>query len=480
MNYCLHISEQIKNGSFTNLNINGDLDFFVSYDLNRLYIKDDAIILLIDADTRVPENCIYETIHEFIQNPTLPYTQHYTIPFKNQNTNYWEQMISYFTTKIYANGLTISTALGEAAPLMGHNAFLRWSSIKQVSDGKTFWSEQAVSEDFDMFMRLASNNLFGRYVTYTGNGFEEGVSLTYIDEVIKIQKFTYGACEMCFNPFKLWITKGIISDSLKQYLRSQNIKWYQKIGLLVYISTFLALASSFYYVMMEAAFSIYYPDEYGKIMFWSFDIMSACLVIFGGFSTFADIVFHIRMKKPGLMKTIYENIKWIPVLSVFFGSLQFHMTLAALMYFTSQKVVWGATSKETVNETSFKAISTTMKRYWKMFIFMGLITGAYIYAIITYNIGVYHGWGLLYYGSVHLLGPFLLNPNVFNISFNSKRGTSVKPCLCIGVDVETPISPLRSVSAHSNLRGVLEPLSPESATFITPVILLTPRQRVWD
>jgi len=65
---------------------------------------------------------------------------------------------------------------GDVAPLVGHNAFLRWSAIKDCAftdpeDGQLkFWSEAHVSEDFDMSVRMQIRNYIGRYVAYTGKG----------------------------------------------------------------------------------------------------------------------------------------------------------------------------------------------------------------------------------------------------------------------------------------------------------------------
>jgi hypothetical protein len=39
-----------------------------------------------------------------------------------------------------------------------------------------------------MYIRLASVGSFGRYVMYTGEEFQEGISLTYMDEVVKFKK----------------------------------------------------------------------------------------------------------------------------------------------------------------------------------------------------------------------------------------------------------------------------------------------------
>lgn len=57
-------------------------------------------------------------------------------------------------------GIAMAVSSGDPAPLVGHNAFLRWSAIREVSwvdsvDGeRKFWSEKHVSEDFDLALRL--------------------------------------------------------------------------------------------------------------------------------------------------------------------------------------------------------------------------------------------------------------------------------------------------------------------------------------
>jgi hypothetical protein len=56
------------------------------------------------------------------------------------------------------------------------------------------WGEDSVSEDFDLYIRLATVGSLGRYVMYTGDDFQEGVSLTYMDEVIKFKKVRVEQC----------------------------------------------------------------------------------------------------------------------------------------------------------------------------------------------------------------------------------------------------------------------------------------------
>lgn len=65
----------------------------------------------------------------------------------------------------------IACANGEVAPFVGHNAFLRWSALQDAAftdaaDGKEkIWSENNVSEDFDMALRLLLKGYIVRYVS---------------------------------------------------------------------------------------------------------------------------------------------------------------------------------------------------------------------------------------------------------------------------------------------------------------------------
>lgn len=68
-------------------------------------------------------------------------------------------MLAYFTQCIYFS-LQWATSAGDTAAFVGHNAFLRWSALQEVSvwdeaSGKTqWWSERHVSEDFEMSLKL--------------------------------------------------------------------------------------------------------------------------------------------------------------------------------------------------------------------------------------------------------------------------------------------------------------------------------------
>jgi cellulose synthase/poly-beta-1,6-N-acetylglucosamine synthase-like glycosyltransferase len=84
------------------------------------------------------------------------------------------------------------------APFVGHNAFLRWSALQECAkvdkeDGIVrVWSESHVSEDFEISLSLQSNGWTLRWATYSDMQFQEGVSLSAIDEMARWSKYSYG------------------------------------------------------------------------------------------------------------------------------------------------------------------------------------------------------------------------------------------------------------------------------------------------
>jgi membrane glycosyltransferase len=149
-------------------------------------------ILLIDCDTRVPADCLLEAVSEMEQCPNVAILQHVSGVMNVSNT-FFENGITFFTNMIYTM-IKYAVANGDVAPFVGHNAFLRWSALQGIAyecelDGwEKFWSENTVSEDFDMSLRLQSQGCTVRLAAYAKDGFKEGVSLTVYDELNRWEK----------------------------------------------------------------------------------------------------------------------------------------------------------------------------------------------------------------------------------------------------------------------------------------------------
>jgi GT2 family glycosyltransferase len=149
-------------------------------------------ILLIDSDTRVPSDCLLEAVSEMEESREVAILQ-YSSGVMNVTDNFFERGITFFTNMIYTM-IRFAVSGGDVAPFVGHNAILRWSAVQEVAfkcpnDGhEKFWSENTVSEDFDMSLRLQAAGYTIRLGAYQGDGYKEGVSLTVYDELARWEK----------------------------------------------------------------------------------------------------------------------------------------------------------------------------------------------------------------------------------------------------------------------------------------------------
>jgi cellulose synthase/poly-beta-1,6-N-acetylglucosamine synthase-like glycosyltransferase len=128
-------------------------------------------------------------------SPEVAIVQHST-GVMQVSWDYFENGITFFTNLIYT-AIQFAVGLGETAPFVGHNSFLRWEAVQSVgrtniegesSDFVAYWSESHVSEDFDMALRLQIAGNIVRLATYHNNEFKEGVSLTIYDELARWEK----------------------------------------------------------------------------------------------------------------------------------------------------------------------------------------------------------------------------------------------------------------------------------------------------
>lgn len=163
-----------------------------------------------DADTVVPADCFRDAAREFgeDQGAEVGVLQHESgqssfLKYKSTHPNpttdvlqvahhYFENAIAFFTRRIN-KCISMMCANGEVAPFVGHNAFLRWSALQDAALGGgdinssssastpnsgsepgeggnraqvKIWSEDNVSEDFDMALRLLRQGYIVRFVLF--------------------------------------------------------------------------------------------------------------------------------------------------------------------------------------------------------------------------------------------------------------------------------------------------------------------------
>lgn len=441
MNYCLHISKLVDKKFHEGLAAS---ESWSPKEESGLYLKVleevvkeegkcwaggdillGEVILLIDSDTRVPEDCFVDSVSEMFDSPEVAIIQHASGVMMVVN-NYWEKMIAWFTDMIYfsiscvsGNGLTM-------AAFVGHNAFLRWSAIQELAyldedDGIVkYWSEAHVSEDFEMSLKLASLGYTIRIATYHNGEFMEGVSLTVYDEITRWSKYAFGCAEIMFSPFKIWWTGKIFTRLFFQFLTS-NISLACKFSILGYMGTYYAIATSF--IMLIANYFIvgYYEWGYSRVYIDSMRVFISVMVVFGCATQLAYIIGRYRIYKKSVLKMIIE-FRWSLLFTVFIGGLAWHMVVSIGCYFFSMDLQWGATAKDIDDSNFFKELPKAVKSYKFMYIIcfaviLGMIALAYIvpytFQIRLLVCALPLGWTV----ASHILAPIVLNPQLMTFSW---------------------------------------------------------------
>ena len=399
-------------------------------------------ILMVDADTRIPHDCLHDVLIEFIKEPKLGLTQHLTTPMRVTRT-FWESFISHFTSLIFEYSIPLSCANGNFAPYVGHNAILRKSAMYkrfinhdvEVIDNDisvycdkfnnceyTFdkiWSENNVSEDFKHFLNLIKGDYFTRFIMYTGDKFKEGVSLCYDDEIMKFKKYTYGACEIMFNPIGTWMCcKGFcFSKTLIDYLRSK-VDMSSKLNLIGYLFSYFSMASGFVIIYINYFMHGWF-GEYMEGLVQPIDVITQIVLLFGGLGIITHLIVVAKMREKCSYIICVKDIFYIPFYFVFFGSMQYHLFKTILVFmFCKNQLSWGSTMKEMSSTDKSSALRHTLRLYLDCYIisFLNIIM-----MIILVTPLVPEDWQITNPQAIvplalstfaHILGPILLNPYI--------------------------------------------------------------------
>ncbi|EAU83457.1 NCP1 [Coprinopsis cinerea okayama7 len=394
---------------------------------NARSLRIGDIILLVDSDTIVPEDCFRDAARELHECPEVAIIQHESDVMQVAH-HYFENGIAYFTRRIN-KCISMGCANGEVAPFVGHNAFLRWSALQEASfvdpdDGVTkVWSESNVSEDFDMALRLQLKNYIIRWATYSEGGFKEGVSLTCDDELNRWQKYSYGCSELIFNPIIRWWRLGPITKQLRVFLWSSAPVHY-KITMMSYMFSYYGLAGSFLlsvinYLMLGLAL------EVDGFYMHSFEIFLACTVVFPGLGNVGYTLLEYRLGHKDLLRGLFENLIWVPFFFFFFGGLSIHISVAILAHLFSYNITWGATKKEVERSNFWKEVPKILKRFRVALIICAIVTIAMIVLAtplvpLAYRIPIY-SWAVVLPLAIaiagHVLYPVVLNPWLMIFSY---------------------------------------------------------------
>lgn len=380
-------------------------------------------ILLIDSDTRVPEDCFLDAVSEMEASPQVAIIQ-YSSGVMNVSDTFFEMGITFFTNLIYT-AIRFAVANGDVAPFVGHNAVLRWSALQDISyytDGvEKFWSESTVSEDFDMALRLQTAGYLVRLAAYTKDGFKEGVSLTVYDELARWEKYAYGCNELIFHPMRYWPTKGPFTSLFKKFMFSA-MPLPSKITIMAYIGTYYAIGSAWILTTANYFLIGWFNGHLDHYYIDSFKIYFAIVIVFNAMGNIALAVLRYRAEDAPLLKALWTNFKWILLLTIFLGGVSLHVSQALLCHMFSIDMSWGATAKEIIDTTFFEEFNKALRKYKVTFIWCITMIAVMIYLAkfgppfwrIDFLTAIFP---LATVVVSHFLLPIVLNPGLMLLTF---------------------------------------------------------------
>ncbi|KAL1616786.1 hypothetical protein SLS54_008178 [Diplodia seriata] len=341
------------------------------------------LILIIDSDTRVPEDCLIYGALEMHESPEVALLQHASGILQVVH-NVFENGITYFTNLIYTS-IQFAVGNGDCAPFVGHNTFIRWKAIQSISwfdeeDQTTkFWSDAHVSEDFDVSLRLQMSDFVVRLATYHSGGFKEGVSLTIHDELSRWTKYAYGCNELVFHPLRRWPTRGPFTPLFRRFLRSP-IKATSKVTILAYIGTYYAIASAVPLALANYLLVGWAGAAVDQFYLTSWQIFVGMAAVFNALSPLGHAMLRHRLGHATFAAALLETAKWTPMFLLFFGGVSLHLATAIACHFLGVRVEWTTTAKELAPGTGFRAGLDRIVRDFKyMYAFCAAVAAVMVY-----------------------------------------------------------------------------------------------------
>ncbi|KAK9366566.1 glycosyl transferase family group 2-domain-containing protein [Lipomyces kononenkoae] len=442
MNYCLHVSNKVEEllevaHSRPEAQKWTEKDEIIAYEeaLATVSREDQTcwlagdirvgdIILLVDSDTRVPEDCLLDAASEFHHSPDVGILQH-TAGVMMVVHNYWEELIAWFTRMIYF-AIQYATASGDVAAFVGHNAFLRWSALQEVAyeeDGMIkYWSESHVSEDFEVSLKLRCKGYIVRLADYHGDGFKEGVSLSVYDEIRRWQKYAYGCSELMFKPAWKWYKGKFFTRLFLQFVFAREVNFFSKFTIVAYIGTYYAIGASLLLTIVNYFVIGWFVDSVDHFYISSFNNFLSSVVVFSCASPVANAIVKYRVKVDTFWNALFNNFYWMIMMAIFIGGLSWHLTLALLSHLLGINMQWGATAKQLEDSNFFRELPKIVKgfKYMYMIIIVGFATMIVLAFAVPWNwkiMGAYSALPLAWVFTAHFLSPIVLNPQLMTFSF---------------------------------------------------------------
>jgi hypothetical protein len=363
----------------------------------------------VDSDSRIDSTnfSIEKSIEKMEKEKNIAFIQFKTRPLINSDKNFFSRQIATFTNNLFSIVFPIVTRGGEPAPLVGHNAIIRKTALIKASfedenNNVCYWHENRVSEDFDFSLRSQQIGYIGVYGAYCC--FEEGVSFTFQDELLKLSKFAYGSSEIIF------------SKSFLSYWACGDIPWYSKVNLSSYLFSYFAIASALIIAPLHLLLLCYVENWFGLtidpliILIFSF-IVFTLLGPIASIRIMKGIDMRNNVEPPP--KRFVEQMKLSLFMFIFYMGSCYSIMMGIFNHWVGIfscccrfNIGWGATKKSTEKKNIWIIIYNFRTHYIFILLFSGSVFCICYFKCYTW-LGLIPSM-MLVIG--HILNPIILTP----------------------------------------------------------------------
>lgn len=148
-----------------------------------------------------------------------------------------------------------------------------------------------------------------------------------------------------------------------------------KITIMAYIGTYYAIGSAWLLTLLNYFLIGFFNGWLDHYYIQSFRVYFALIFVFTILGNFALAVLRYRIEESGLLAGFRQNLKWIPLLTVFLGGVSLHVSQALVCHFLSIDMEWGATTKEHTDVSFYQAMKDVMTKFRWSFAFCFAATG---------------------------------------------------------------------------------------------------------
>jgi hypothetical protein len=197
---------------------------------------------------------------------------------------------------------------------------------------------------------------------------------------------------------------------------------HSKITIMSYIGTYYAIGSAWFFTILNYFLIGFFNGSLDHYYIDSFRVYVALVFVFTIMGNLSLGWLRYRVEDRNVFSALKENIKWVPMLTIFLGGISIHVSQALMAHFFSIDMEWGSTSKEVEDIPFLEAMRHVARKFKWTFLFCVGMTAA----MLACAFAIQQDWQIRLLiaswpmGTVivtHFLLPIVLNPQLMRFTW---------------------------------------------------------------